>query len=105
MISIVRHSLLSRHLSYFDVNHSEQQAGEARRHAELEVKRQKMKEKLLAEENGQANNTAIVKKLQEESTMRMAQHNLPIGLPKTLSMRDDPLTKAQAFLTEMPSIE
>ena len=64
-----------------------------------------MKEKLLAEENGQANNTAIVKKLQEESTMRMAQHNLPIGLPKTLSMRDDPLTKAQAFLTEMPSIE
>lgn len=27
------------------------------------------------------------------------------GLPKSLSMRDDPLTKAQAFLTEIPQIE
>jgi len=45
------------------------------------------------------------KKIQAESNTRMAQHSIPIGLPKSLTVRDDPLTKAQAFLTEMPSLD
>ena len=82
---------------------SEQQAWEAKKLADQEIKRHKMKEKQSAEENGRA--TVVAKKMQEESTTRMSKHSLPIGLPKTLSMRDDPLTKANAFLTEMPTIE
>lgn len=45
------------------------------------------------------------KKMQEESMARMAQHSVPFGLPKSVSLRDDPLTRASAFLTEMPLIE
>lgn len=49
--------------------------------------------------------TTMAKKMQEESITRMSKHSLPIGLPKTVSMRDDPLKKAQAFLNEVPTIE
>ena len=82
---------------------SEQQAGDARRIAELEFKKKKTQEKISSEEHDQA--TAEAKKIQQESMSRMSKHNLPIGLPKTLTLRDDPLTKAQAFLTELPTIE
>mmetsp|Transcript_37154 Transcript_37154/g.54341 ORF Transcript_37154/g.54341 Transcript_37154/m.54341 type:complete len:645 (+) Transcript_37154:162-2096(+) len=83
---------------------SEHQASEAKRQAELEEKRQKMREKEMSADEGQ-NNIATIKKMQAEATTRMAQHILPIGLPKSLSIRDDPMTKAQAFLTEMPNLE
>ena len=43
--------------------------------------------------------------MQEESISRMAKHSLPIGYPKSVSIRDDPLTKAQAFLSQVPTIE
>ena len=69
----------------------------------MELKRKKTKEKLSSEEHDQA--TVEAKKVQQESMSRMAKHNLPRGLPKTVSLRDDPLTKAQAFLTELPTIE
>jgi hypothetical protein len=69
--------------------------------AETELKQQKNKEKL--SNDGTA--TTVAKKLQEESTARMSKHSLPIGLPKSISMRDDPLKKAQAFLTEVPTID
>lgn len=82
---------------------SEQQAAEAKRLMDQELKQQKMEEKLLNGENGQA--TVVAKKMQEESTARMSKHHLPIGLPKSVSMRDDPFTKAKAFLTELPTIE
>ena len=62
-----------------------------------------MREKFSIDENVPANNEK--RKIQQESTNRMAQHTLPKGLPRTLSIRDNPLTKAQAFLTELPCIE
>lgn len=82
---------------------SEKHTGDAKKSAELERKRQKLKEKLSNEEGQQV--IDVAKKIQDESTTRMAQHHLPIGLPKSVSLRDDPLTRAQAFLTEMPTIE
>ena len=81
---------------------SEQQAGEAKKSVELERKRQKLKEKSLGEEAQHA--IDVAKKIQAEGISRMAKHHLPIGLPKSVSLRDDPLTIAQAFLTEMPAI-
>ena len=77
---------------------------EAKKLAEAEEKKTKLKEKEVGSDENE-NNTASAKKLQAESVARMAQHSLPPGLPKNLSMRDDPLTKAQAFLTEIPQIE
>ena len=84
--------------------HSERHAGDAKKSAELERKRQKLKEKLSNDE-GQQHVNDVAKKIQDESISRMAQHHLPIGLPKSVSLRDDALTRAQAFLTEMPTIE
>jgi len=82
---------------------SEKHTGDAKKSAELERRRQKLKEKL-SNEDGQ-HVVDVAKKAQHESSSRMAQHHLPIGLPKSVSLRDDPLTRAQAFLTEMPTIE
>lgn len=84
---------------------SKQQAGEARRQLELEEKRRKLKEKISSDDNEQSGTAAMKKKIQAESNTRMAQHNVPLGLPKSLTVRDDPLTKAQAFLTEMPNLD
>lgn len=81
--------------------HSEKEAGDAKKHEEIELREQKNKERLSNDGTG----TTIAKQLQEESISRMSQHSLPIGLPKTVSMRDDPLTKAQAFLNEVPTID
>lgn len=80
---------------------SEKQAGDAKKLAEMERRQQKNKEKYL--NDGTA--TTMAKKMQEESITRMSKHSLPKGLPKTVSMRDDPLKKAQAFLHEVPTIE
>jgi len=102
-MTVHSHSKLLFHQLVFLFGSSEHQAGEAKKLVDQEVKKQKMKEKLSAEENGRA--TVVAKKMQDESTARMSKHNLPIGLPKFLSMRDVPLTKANAFLTVMPTIE
>ncbi len=77
--------------------------GDVQKSIELERKRQNLKEKLPNEEGQQPND--IAKKIQRESIVRMSQHHLPIGLPKSVSLRDDPLTRADAFLTEVPIIE
>lgn len=46
------------------------------------------------------------KKHQEESVARMSRHHIPIGLPKSVNLRDGPLVRAQAFLNEkIPAIE
>jgi hypothetical protein len=64
--------------------------------------RNKTKEKL-QDEGGEE--IDALKKTQQDSMTRMSQHHLPFGLPKYMNLRDDPLNKAQAFLTEMPAIE
>ena len=81
---------------------NEQQAGEARRRGALEEKQRKQKER---EANGEASTKTAIKKMQAQATSRMAQHSMPIGLPHSVSIRDDPMTKAHAFLTEMPCLD
>jgi len=86
---------------------SDQQAGEARRRVALEERRQKMKEREMSmEDNGgeATSNKTAMKKKQAETASRMAKHSMPKGLPSSVSIRDDPMTKAQAFLTELPCI-
>jgi|AntRauTorckE5430_2_1112549.scaffolds.fasta_scaffold04689_4 hypothetical protein len=67
---------------------------------ERQLKKEKDK---LPNEGGQEFN--VLKKTQQHSMTRMAQHHSTFGLPKSVSLRDDPLNKAQAFLTETPVIE
>jgi hypothetical protein len=67
------------------------------------MERRELKSKEKLSNDGTASTEA--KKLQEESIQRMSKHSLPMGLPKTVSMRADPLTKAQAFISEVPIIE
>ena len=87
------------------LKHSIHQAGEARRQIEIEEKRRKLREKATSDDNEQNGTATVKKKIQDESNSRMAQHSVPMGLPKSLTVRDDPLTKAQAFLTEMPQLD
>jgi len=68
-----------------------------------ERERKKTKEKLQNNEGGEE--IDALKKTQQDSMTRMSQHHLPFGLPKSVNLRDDPLNRAQAFLTEMPVIE
>ncbi len=87
---------------------SGRQAGEARRQAEAEAKRKKMQEKLdAADENERAalTSTAAMQKQQALANSRLAQHHHPVGLPKSLTVRDDPMTKAAVFMTEMPALD
>lgn len=103
----IENIVLSRH---FLKSNSEKQASEARRQVELEEKRRKLLEKTSVDDNeGQGNenstSAAAMKKRQAEANSRMAQHSVPKGYPKSTTIRDDPLTKAQAFLTEMPQLD
>jgi len=87
-------------LSISSPNPSEREAGDAIKIEERQLKKEKEK---VPNEGGQEEN--VLKKTQQDSMTRMAQHHLPFGLPKSVSLRDDPLNKAQAFLTETPVIE
>jgi len=82
--------------------HSEQQAEEARRQAELEAERHR---KLKCGTSENLDNKAEMKQRQSIANDRMAKHAVPIGLPKALTIRDDPMRKAQVFLTEMPCLD
>ena len=77
---------------------SEKQAGDARKQEEIEQREQK-------KQTNDGTGTTIAKKLQEESIIRMSKASMPIGLPQTVNLRDDPLKKAQAFLYEVPTID
>ena len=97
--------IILSHANYCIISYSKHQAGEARRQIELEEKRKKLREKASSDDNEQSGTAAMKKKIQAESNSRMAQHSVPIGLPKSLTVRDDPFTKARAFLTEMPDLD
>ena len=87
---------------------SGRQAGEAMRALEMETRRRKYHERLLAadaSEFAQLTSTTANKKKQSEANDRLAKHHHPVGLPKSLTVRDDPMTKASVFITEMPKLE
>lgn len=84
--------------------HSQQQASAAQRRARNAEKRRKMMAIAMSDEKEDESSAAIRKK-QAEAVARMAQHIKLAGLPKALTMRDDPMTKAQAFLSETPYLE
>ena len=87
---------------------SGRQAGEARRQAEAELKRARYQEKLDAadeKEKFMLTSTTALQKQQVLANSRLAKHHHPVGLPKSLTVRDDPMTKAQVFMTEMPHLD
>ena len=87
---------------------SGRQAGEARRQSEMEDKRLKMQQRLAAadeKERTALTSTAALQKRQAEANARLAKHHHPVGLPQSLTVRDDPMTKAQIFMTEMPQLD
>ncbi|GMH96075.1 hypothetical protein TrVE_jg13683 [Triparma verrucosa] len=87
---------------------SGRQAGEARRQAEAELKRARYQEKLDAadeKERLMLTSTTALQKQQALANSRLAKHHHPVGLPKSLTVRDDPMTKAQVFMTEMPHLD
>mmetsp|Transcript_5484 Transcript_5484/g.10982 ORF Transcript_5484/g.10982 Transcript_5484/m.10982 type:complete len:660 (+) Transcript_5484:219-2198(+) len=83
-------------------------AGESRRAIEAEAKRKKFQEMLDAadaKERADLTSTTANMKKQAVANDRLSQHHHPVGLPKSLTVRDDPMTKAQVFMTEMPHLE
>eukprot|EP00592_Proboscia_alata_P017634 CAMPEP_0194396914 /NCGR_PEP_ID=MMETSP0174-20130528/125252_1 /TAXON_ID=216777 /ORGANISM="Proboscia alata, Strain PI-D3" /LENGTH=657 /DNA_ID=CAMNT_0039193031 /DNA_START=9 /DNA_END=1982 /DNA_ORIENTATION=+ len=99
---VVEHDVPSR---YFLKSKSARKTSEAKRDEEMDEKQRKLREKAAASDDANPGGIAELKKRQKETSKRMAQHSLPIGLPKSLSVRDDPMTKAQAFLTELPHLD
>jgi hypothetical protein len=83
-------------------------AGDSRRAAEAEAKRKKFQEMVDAadaKERADLTGTTANLKKQAVANDRLSQHHHPMGLPKSLKVRDDPMTKAQVFMTEMPHLE
>jgi hypothetical protein len=87
---------------------SGRQAGEARRQAEATEKRAKMQARLEAadeKERAALTSTAALQKAQAIANSRLAKHHHPVGLPKSLKISDDPMVKANVFMTEMPQLD
>ena len=87
---------------------SEKQASKARQDAEYEIRRKKIQDKLEAadeKERSALTSSAALQKAQTIANSRLAQHHHPIGLPKSLTVRDDAMTKAVVFMTELPQLD
>ena len=85
---------------------SEKQANDARRKLELEEKKKKLRE-TCGDNDVMASlesPSKAMKRKQDQASARMAQHSSHVGLPKSVSVRDDPMTKAHAFLAEVPNL-
>jgi len=83
-------------------------ANDSRRAAEADEKRKKFQQMLDAadaKERADLTSTTANMKKQAVANDRLSQHHHPVGLPKSLTVRDDPMTKAQVFMTEMPHLE
>jgi len=87
---------------------SQRQTSEVLRKRDTEFRRQQIAERLAgADDNDKqmmTSNTAR-RKAQAEATDRLFQQPVPMGLPPGITIRDDPLTKSQAFLTQMPKLQ
>jgi hypothetical protein len=80
---------------------------DATRREKEESRSKKLAERLVtqvdADESGLANMAKL--KAQQSSSTRLAVHHHPPTLPATVTLRDDPMTKTQAFLTCMPDLK
>lgn len=80
---------------------------DATRREKEESRSKKLAERLVtqvdADESGLANMAKL--KAQQSSSTRLAVHHHPPTLPASVTLRDDPMTKTQAFLTCMPDLK
>lgn len=80
---------------------------DAHRKIALEQRRKKLAERMGAQgevdESGLANMAKF--KAQQQAMEGLSYHMHPPTLPKTVTLRDDPMTKTQAFLTNMPELK
>mmetsp|Transcript_22394 Transcript_22394/g.39044 ORF Transcript_22394/g.39044 Transcript_22394/m.39044 type:complete len:264 (+) Transcript_22394:115-906(+) len=84
--------------------------GEAQRKQEQEVKRKRAAERAerlaMADDKERAALTSVAAKVkaQTDSTQRLVKFRSPPGMPEGVTLRDDPMTKTQAFLTQDPEL-
>jgi hypothetical protein len=80
---------------------------DAHRKIAQEARRKKLAERMGAQgetdESGLANMAKF--KAQQQAMDGLSYHMHPPTLPKTVTLRDDPMTKTQAFLTNMPELK
>lgn len=80
---------------------------DAHRKIAQEQRRKKLAERMGAQgevdESGLANMAKY--KAQQQAMDELSYHMHPPTLPKTVTLRDDPMTKTQAFLTHMPDLK
>lgn len=80
---------------------------DAHRKIAQEQRRKKLAERMGAQgevdESGLANMAKF--KAQQQAMEGLSYHMHPPTLPKTVTLRDDPMTKTQAFLTNMPDLK
>lgn len=80
---------------------------DAHRKEAQEHRRKKLAERMGAhnetDESGLANMAKF--KAQQQAMENLSYHMHPPSLPKSVTLRDDPMTKTQAFLTHMPDLK
>mmetsp|Transcript_13135 Transcript_13135/g.13597 ORF Transcript_13135/g.13597 Transcript_13135/m.13597 type:complete len:695 (+) Transcript_13135:27-2111(+) len=72
-----------------------------------ESRSKKLAERLVTQVDGDESGLANMAKYkaQQTSSSRLSVHHHPPTLPSTVTLRDDPMTKTQAFLTCMPNLK
>jgi len=87
---------------------SGRQAGEALRLRSAVERKRLLQERLDAADSAEREmltSTTALQKRQADANDRLSRHHHPVGLPKQLKVRDDAMTKAQVFMTEMPKLD
>jgi hypothetical protein len=86
---------------------SHRQYAEIMRKQEMAIKKQKYLERLAAadeKEKGLLQSLAARRKAQRDHASKLSVVPSVIGLPKGLTLRDDPMTKSKIFLSAMPEL-
>jgi len=86
---------------------SSRQHSEMLRKKESDARRKKMQERLEAADEADKKNLSSMasrKKQQRDAINKLTERPEQIGMPKGISMRDDPITRSNAFLTQMPEL-
>ena len=66
-----------------------------------------MQERLEAADEADKKNLSSMasrKKQQRDAINKLTERPEQIGMPKGISMKDDPITRSNAFLTQMPEL-
>mmetsp|Transcript_20439 Transcript_20439/g.25812 ORF Transcript_20439/g.25812 Transcript_20439/m.25812 type:complete len:701 (+) Transcript_20439:122-2224(+) len=96
--------VMSRH------NHKMVSISETQRKTEQALKKKKAQERAerlaMADDKERDALTSVAAKVkaQAESTERLTKFRSPPGLPEGITVKDDPMTKTHAFLTQMPDL-